>query len=443
MRMRRVLALLFALCCILSSLFSAAWAADLPPDLEDLGIDPWGDLGIIQQTPEPTSSPLIQEPVLIDPVLSDPDLVGEGGGLLYSLPSDSTPTFNVSLFPGEISGIIGSAFFTSWKNSNGIWTSSYKANVSKGTVSFHYEMGSIVVNISGYDLDVSKYESVIFSGVIQSDTYTNSNPTYYRYPKSVQVSLDGFNTILYSVTPESNGHFDMSRSFLSEELPSVITTVSLKFLYNYTGLTYSKSFNSASQQNLITFSVVIDPFSIVGKEIEQNPGGVDEETKGLLGSIISWLQNVVNAILQLPANIASAIIDGLKALFVPSEEDLQGLKAKYEDLLSERLGFIWQAGEWITSFGSDLLSAITGGSEAEFKFPGVGFDMQGEHYQLIEEQVIDFSGNGIVSVVRPFVGTIVALVVVAACVNLFHDMVGALISGKSYFDFLKGGGGDG
>ena len=160
----------------------------------------------------------------------------------------------------------------------------------------------------------------------------------------------------------------------------------------------------------------------------------------MLRTIVDTIKGVLTAIVELPGKIVSGILDGLKALFVPTEQDLQGLKSKYEALLSERLGFIWQAGEWITGFGSEILSAVTSGAEAEFVFPGVGFDMNGEHYQLIEKQTVDFGSNGIVEVIQPFTGTVVAFIVVIACVNLFHDMVAALISGKSYFDFLKGGG---
>lgn len=191
----------------------------------------------------------------------------------------------------------------------------------------------------------------------------------------------------------------------------------------------------------VPFSVFIDNAeSLQIKPVVVEPPDPDEVTHGLLGSIIEAIKGIFTAIVELPGKIASAILDGLKGLFVPSAEEITAIKESYEDLLSERLGFIWQAGEWITSFGSDLLSALSGGAEAEFLFPGVGFDMNGEHYQLIEEQAVDFDSNGIVTVIRPFVGTIVAFVVVIACVNLFHDMVAALISGKNYFDFLKGGG---
>lgn len=49
------------------------------------------------------------------------------------------------------------------------------------------------------------------------------------------------------------------------------------------------------------------------------------------------------------------------------------------------------------------------------------------------------------STLRPVLGTIVAFVSVIAFVNMSFSMVAALISGVSYFDFLKSGkgGGDG
>lgn len=95
MRMRRALAWLCALFCIWSSLFSAAFAVEIPPDLDDLGIDPWGDLGLIQETPEPTSTVPIGEPDQLDPVELEPE--EEGGVSVFSLGDDGPYQFiNVS-----------------------------------------------------------------------------------------------------------------------------------------------------------------------------------------------------------------------------------------------------------------------------------------------------------------------------------------------------------
>lgn len=466
MRMRRVLAWLCVLCCISSSLFSVAFAVDT---LEDMDIDPWGDLELIQQIPEPTSSPVIQDPFEFEPE-------GEWHNPVYSI------------LPGETAYSIGSQAvgpFVFYTSSDGVTFSTegkpitlesadpitHSALISSAGVRLSVN-GTVVNYKSRYfgwsfapnaalritqarEIPADTYMSVTLNGSIFAETlvYFSQDGSYNHngYPDYVQFCVNGVGVgPIFNHT--SDGIFDFSGVSidLSSYAGSAIQTVGFLFSFDSTHTSapyrvYHWSSTGSGKSSALRFrfddanlnlSWSKDGSGSSGSSAEQDQAR-HEETKGLLNSIIGWLSSLLDAIINLPANIASAVGDLLRMLFVPGEEELQGMKAKYETLLSERLGFIWQAGDWITDFGSELLAAVTGGGEAEFVFPGVGFDMNGEHYQLIEEQAIDLESNGIVTVIRPYVGTIVALVVVIACVNLFHDMVAALISGKSYFDFLK------
>lgn len=489
MRMRRALALLCALSCIWLSLFSAAFAVEIPPDLDDMGIDPWGDLGLIQETPEPAPTAPIGEPVgegedvyfldqdagLMMTAGADIGLMGVqfrtwakdfNPHALFLMNSDSTPNGPYSYFcHGLLQWTDYSLFSSSDQRAPKLHLLDSFSNSSyygKKVYRNFYDYGS-VIRFSNFDINVSATPRFTMYGKLVNNIqfyerwYASSSGKYFFSESPVAVvrpikaaySFDGVNFTEFSTdeydlqTGEFNFTADLTRS---------ITELYIKFFYEpalwLKNPLFSITEPGLGMSNIGTYTFFELDHTQFHVEGVASSGGVDEETKGLLATIIEWLTsirdgivNVGTAIAQLPGKIANLIIDGIKSLFIPSEEDLNGLKDQYEALLSERLGFIWQAGEWITSFGSDLLSALSGGSEAEFVFPGVGFDMNGEHYQLIAEQTVDFDANGIVTVIRPFVGTIVALVVVAACVNLFHDMVGALISGKSYFDFLKGGGG--
>lgn len=470
MRMRRVLALLFALFCIWSSLFSAAFAVEIPPDLDDLDIDPWGDLGLIQETPEPAPTAPIGEPALQDPVELEPAGEGESFFSLYPDGSSYAVSFPVSGMGYEIFSSSGSL------TSSGVLAS--KSGLSSGssylsTFTLNSSSYARLFANSGSHFDVSQGVNIpkdlssfvmVSGGVscyfafIANEISPGQGIHHYPigfYPTSAQLTINQV-PVGKKYVSDSSGHFSFDELIdLSQFSGLDILKVGVRYFYD-TPVYYqpfsSLPWPSGGYAHYYLFHSEDSDFSIDFRKSDTSSVVDDErrheETKGLLATIIEWLTsirdgivNVGTAIAQLPGKIANLIIDGIKSLFIPSEEDLNGLKDQYEALLSERLGFIWQAGEWITSFGSDLLSALSGGSEAEFVFPGVGFDMNGEHYQLIAEQTVDFDANGIVTVIRPFVGTIVALVVVAACVNLFHDMVGALISGKSYFDFLKGGGG--
>ena len=165
--------------------------------------------------------------------------------------------------------------------------------------------------------------------------------------------------------------------------------------------------------------------------------GSPDPTLGLLGNIIALIRDVISAIVRLPGNIASAILDGLQGLFVPSQEDFTNLKVQYETLLEERLGFIWQAGEWVVTFGQSILTAVQSGNEYSFTFPGISFPMGDTTYVLAEPTEVSLE-NGFLEVVRPVLGTIVAIICVIAFVNTAEDMVAAVVSGATYFEYLKG-----
>lgn len=164
--------------------------------------------------------------------------------------------------------------------------------------------------------------------------------------------------------------------------------------------------------------------------------GGQDATTGLLSSILGWLQSILNAILSLPANIASAILDGLQSLFVPSQEDFSTLKANYETLLSERLGFIYQGFEWVVDFATTFLGSMQSAGSYSFTFPGVSVPMNGQTYTIIPETAVSLE-NGVMAVLRPILGTIISFVSVIAFSNSAFDMVTALISGASYFEYLR------
>lgn len=496
MSMRRFLAALCSLCFIFSTLFSAAYAFEAP-NLDDMGIDPWGDLGIIQQTPEPTPAP---ELTVRDPDPEDPqlDMAGEGAFAIMPVALEEGVEVTYRIWQGSPSfSYKGSSLFenkqylvetgeytnkstqmlshqTSWRSFGGsnMITANADAKLfgytaigaitGQATTSYDYGGESVglygsVVHLTNFSYDKNDGDFLVLSGrlfsaiLVGTSWYANSK-TFYgvsgakQEPAflSIQYSFDGEE--FFPLPDGSTYNYETGELYTKLPIEIIVNDIYFSFSMGPSSVLASNSTGVSRVIGQLFYYLNYDQLSMKPVS-EQGSGGVDEETKGLLGTIVSWLTsirdgivNVGTAIVELPGKIVTGILDGLKGLFVPSEEDLQDLKDKYQDLLSERLGFVWQAGEWITSFGSDLLAAVTGGKEAEFMFPGVGFDMNGEHYQLIEEQPVDFGDNGVVQVIRPFIGTIVAFVVVIACVNLFGDMAAALISGKSYFDFLKGGG---
>lgn len=476
---RRFSAWLCALCFGLSALSSVALAVDMP-GIDDLGIDPWGDLEIIRPTPtvEPTPEQL---PPAAPIQVPEPDAAGEGAGLFSLVPGGS------QFYEFRVLG----AFTLSSNNGNIAYFNNYFDQVMDYDVLSSPRgmkvgqlmgwSGNLYVKKSGSsvpcfaflqstDITVTELTELKYSGTLSCSfgytaasvvDYTIQDPpattvasSFYACPDYAYILING-SPVGDKLALTSTG--DLVLQDFSVDLSSlvgqVISTVGIGYYFNdnkaISTLTYSGSGANYTAYYLYLKYKEADFTVESGEKVPPTPtptpGMTDderhEETKGFLESIISAIQGIFDAIVNLPGKIVSGLLDGLKSLFVPSEEDLEELKGKYETLLSERLGFIWQAGEWITGFGSDLLAAFGGTDVAQFEFPGVGFEMNGEQIQLIAAQEVDFQGNAIVQTLQPYVGTIVAFVVVIGCINVFSDMVTAVISGKSYADFLKGDGG--
>ena len=63
--------------------------------------------------------------------------------------------------------------------------------------------------------------------------------------------------------------------------------------------------------------------------------------------------------------------------------------------------------------------------------------MNGTTYVLAEPSQVSLQ-NAFFDVVRPVLGTIVAIVCVVAFINTARYMIAAVVSGATYFEFLKG-----
>lgn len=84
-----------------------------------------------------------------------------------------------------------------------------------------------------------------------------------------------------------------------------------------------------------------DSFDIIVNE--------SSEDTGLLKGIIEWLKgikegitNLFNSIAELPSKLWNLISEGLKSLFVPTENDITTFKNNMQGLLSEKLGAVYQ-----------------------------------------------------------------------------------------------------
>ncbi len=116
-----------------------------------------------------------------------------------------------------------------------------------------------------------------------------------------------------------------------------------------------------------------------------------DQTSGLLSGIIEWLRsirdgivnvkdgvaNVFNAITELPSKIWTVFENGIKSLLVPSETDITAMKDKWDTLLSDRFGVVYESGALLI----DIANSVSESSTTEtITFPTVSYNFSGTDF---------------------------------------------------------------
>lgn len=401
MRRRRVLSFVLS-CFIICGIICGPTFASGIYDLEDMGIDPWGDL---EQLPDVLPGlPTIPAPEPEEPPEEPEEEAGEGIEL-FSLPPN---TFNATY--KHISG----SLFYHVLDANDNETYTIATNSFTGTSPWLYEWyvenaaflsrkcfisaeantvfrwtktnsTGLHADNAGNRLSLSGNLAVHVYGQLDSLTSSPWNvktgdmvPTYIRLLVNDVLVSDK----IYPATGTSN--FDLSGIYIT--IPSNgITSLTIETVWE----TRSQSSVAVGPSNLSakfykSYDVYIKPDdSGVTYDIVP-PADSSAETVGLLGGIIEFLKSIVTgitnigtAIIELPGKIVTALIDGLKSLFIPSESDITLIVEQYETLFSERLGFIYQAYSWIVSFAGDFLAALQSSDDYEFVFPAISLPVRG------------------------------------------------------------------
>lgn len=425
------------------------------PNLDEMGIDPWGELDGLFSTDVVT----VSDPADMGLVGSEADYEGEGVEV-YSL-GDDVVIMPLALPSGDYD---------------------FKAVSPSGSTILRYYVGNRdSVNMSNAEYTFSRGFNPVMASPGSGEGYNVRmyNQGYLEFTSSVSYSATGNSTLylngslaLYPVIRYdggaameyvyfSDGNFKVQLLLNGKPYGSVVSGAT-RLSYDNFAIDLSKVGNVSSVGIRVTFVkgqvlssgstvtdamfgfMVSDTLSLISDET----GGDNGETVGLLGSIIEFLTSIVNGITNvaqqiahLPGLIADEIMGRIRSLFVPDEAEITALKDKYMTLLEERLGFLWQAMTFITDFASSFVEGLTNASDYTFHFPGLSLTLPEGTYQVIEAQDVDFN-NGLMDIVRPVAGTIVSFVVVLNFLRVSEDMAIAVVSGKSYFDFLKGGGGN-
>lgn len=148
------------------------------------------------------------------------------------------------------------------------------------------------------------------------------------------------------------------------------------------------------------------------------------------------LKGILNAITSLPGKIVTAILDGLKSLFIPDEDFIVQWKSDFFTMLETKFGFIYQCFQFLGDFFDKFIKGWGDTENYTFKIPTIEFTVIDTTYTVFEEQEFSLD-NPLMDILRPFAGTVVSIITVLSFIHTMEDMFIAIISGWSYFSFLE------
>lgn len=424
MRKWRALSCVLLACFISCLMFGTASASGTL--IDDLPIDPWGDLEDVEnyEPPEPTD-PNFSDPYEKPPVEQPPN------NSFFSL-DDTNPVRFISWSEGIQIGFkggfsidvpAGSGEFTI--GSTDITLYEHSGMVIDGSVGMRINPGTTFDYIANVNYSPAEYESFELSGagVVYFYAVKATSMTLHFHPDTIQLLVNGQPYGQAVSISEDDGTFTFP--VLGYRIEEQVYSIGYRFTFDVNHENVASRSDSGS---LIEVKMHFDDDGIFTfMQVPEEP-----EYTGLLDTIIGWLTNIWEGI----KNIGKSILDGLESLFVPSEEDIVEIKEMYSALLEERLGFVYEGFVMLDEAFEDLKEAFTTGNDYTFTFPGIAFPMNGEMVTIVEEQEIDMN-NKFMDTVRPVFGTIVCLFSVAGVVRTSADMVVAIISGVSPFAFYR------
>lgn len=425
MRKLRALSCVLLACFISCATLGSAFASGIL--IDDLPIDPWGDLEDVEkyEPPEPTD-PVFSDPYEKPPVEQPPN------NAFFSL-DDTNPVRFITWSDGVEVSFSENTGFLSITAGTGEFSVTNKSVVLyqksgmpiSGAVGMQIARGTTFDYIATVNYSDEAYESFDFSGVGSVSFQAIKDPasTDFFYPDQIQLLINGEPFGDAVTISEADGTFAFPA--VTYDITEDVYTLGYRIKFN---MNHANTASLSSTGSVIDFVMFFDDSGVFTfTQVVDEP-----EYNGLLDTIIGWLTNIWNGIKNIPQDI----LGGIKTLFVPDQEDIEEIKQMYSALLEERLGFVYEAFVMLDETFEDMKSAFKSGNDYTFTFPGIAFPMNGEMVTIIEEQEINMD-NKFMDTVRPVFGTIACLFSVAGVVRSSADMVIAIISGVSPFAFYR------
>ena len=286
-------------------------------------------------------------------------------------------------------------------------------------------------------LDFSAYVNGVLNSKISSNTSTSgarvwgytqafSNSSTLKYVVDISANAgnyiglkgEAFTLSLTNVWFVDAGISDGRLDFVGHEADLDFLLENVVLLADGNVLPAEFKFNSGSTNGTIDFSFTPDEplssnvskFSVVFESTVSNFFNQDfryqfaygiylgkvliqysDATSGFLSSIIEWLRSirdgisgVVSAIISLPGQIWDFIESGLKALFIPDQDQMIDFNNAMDELLADRLGALYQGTNMVVDF---LMSLGTYEQQSTIRFPGLDMSDFGIPFVMEPQEV--------------------------------------------------------
>ena len=136
------------------------------------------------------------------------------------------------------------------------------------------------------------------------------------------------------------------------------------------------------------------------------------------------ITNVFNSIIELPGKLWDKISEGLKNLFVPSEESMTAYKEKWDGLLSERLGAVYQVCDIVTDSWSEIGNAD---ATDTINFPSATIDLPDDAqftFGGYEVKIVPDGFDVLVQAIKLIVGIVCTLAFINGMLKRYDEIMG-------------------
>lgn len=307
-------------------------------------------------------------------------------------------------------------FTVPYKSYSANGTNTYPVLIFKSALSVPAG-NSFSITVSGVDilLEVSKSSSYVYEKHFEkADCVTSTVKVIYS-----DGTFDLFKE--YNLVSDGNG---LTFTFSCDEALGDVTSVEFNSFYNI-----GTVFNAYGSSATYYVTVSSDACKIIQSGSLSDEGlidGIIEWLKSILQSIKElpdkigvWINNVITAITELP----DKILEGIKGLFIPSEEEMTVIKDKFDLLMKDRFGALYEAGSFIVDITKNFTYQ---GEKTEIEFPFTTVNLKGTYFKFggWKVKIIPTGFEAPVRTLKLIIGIVATLAFFVMLRNKFNKIIG-------------------